>query len=200
MTDHRLYAPATARNRDPILAVLRDTLPATGLVLEIASGSGEHAVHFARHLPGLTFQPSDPSREALQSIAAWIDAAGLDTVLPPLLLDASAADWPVAAADAVLCINMIHISPWASTIGLMRGAAAVLPPGAPLYLYGPFRQDGAHTALSNAEFDRSLRDRNPAWGVRDLADVVALARSAGLEGPAVTAMPANNLSLVFRRA
>jgi hypothetical protein len=199
VTDPRQHAPAAARNRDPILAVLRGVLPGTGTVLEIASGSGEHILHFAGSLPGLTFQPSDPNPEARQSIAAWVAESGLANLRPPLALDAAAPPWPIAAADAVLCINMIHISPWSATEGLMRGAAAILPPGAPLYLYGPYRRAGVPTAPSNAEFDRSLRDRNPDWGLRDLEAVVTLASSAGFGPPAVTEMPANNLSVVFRR-
>ncbi|MDR6287684.1 MULTISPECIES: DUF938 domain-containing protein [Inquilinus] len=200
MTDHRQHAPAAARNRDPILTVLREVLPRAGTVLEIASGSGEHILHFAQAMPDLVFQPSDPSPEARQSIAAWAAESGLANLRPPLVLDAAAPPWPIAAANAVLCINMIHISPWAATEGLMRGAAALLPPGAPLYLYGPYRRAGAPTAPSNEEFDRSLRSRDPAWGLRDLEAVAALAAAAGFAGPAVTEMPANNLSVVFRRA
>ena len=200
MTDHRQHAPAAARNRDPILAVLREVLPRAGTVLEIASGSGEHILHFAQALPDLTFQPSDPNPEARQSIAAWAAESGLANLRPPLALDAAAPPWPIAAADAVLCINMVHISPWAATEGLMRAAAAILPPGAPLYLYGPYRRAGVPTAPSNEDFDRSLRSRDPAWGLRDLETVAALAAAAGFSGPAVTEMPANNLSVVFRRA
>lgn len=195
----RRVAPAAARNRDPILAVLRGVLPASGLVLEVASGSGEHVVHFAAALPGLTFQPSDPDPGARASIDAWAAEAGLDTIRPAVALDAAAPGWPVAAADAVLCINMVHIAPWAATEGLMRGAAAILPPGAPLVLYGPYRRDGAHTAPSNAAFDADLRARNPAWGIRDLEAVAELAAAQGFRAPAVTPMPANNLTLVFRR-
>jgi hypothetical protein len=200
MSDHRQHAPAAARNRDPILAMLRDVLPRTGTVLEIASGSGEHILHFAQALPDLTFQPSDPSSEARQSIAAWAAESGLANLRPPLALDAAAPPWPIAAADSMLCINMIHISPWAATEGLMRGAAALLPPGAPLYLYGPYRRAGVPTAPSNEAFDRSLRSRDPTWGLRDLEAVAALAAAAGFSGPVVTEMPANNLSVVFRRA
>jgi SAM-dependent methyltransferase len=199
MTDHRLHAPATLRNRDAILDALRGVLPAAGLVLEVASGSGEHVVHLARNLPGLAFQPSDPSPEALLSIAAWVEAARVPNVRPPLALDASAAPWPVASADAVVCINMVHIAPWSAAEGLVRGAAEVLPDGAPLYLYGAFRRGGVHTAASNEAFDRGLRDRDPRWGVRDLEAVAGLARAAGFAGPAVTGMPANNLGVVFRR-
>ncbi|WP_342237397.1 DUF938 domain-containing protein [Inquilinus sp. OTU3971] len=199
MTDHRQHAPAAARNRDPILAVLRGVLPRTGTVLEIASGSGEHSLHFAAALPGLVFQPSDPNPEARRSIAAWAAESGLANLRPPLALDAASPPWPVTAADAVLCINMIHISPWAATEGLMRGAAAILPPSGPLYLYGPYRRAGVPTAPSNEAFDRDLRGRDPAWGLRGLEAVAALAAAAGFSGPAVTEMPANNLSVVFRR-
>lgn len=195
MSDARRHSPATQRNRDAILAVLRRTLPSAGLVLEVASGSGEHALHFAGALPGLAFLPSDPDPDALASIAAW--TADSPNVLPPVQLDVT-GDWPVAAADAVLCINMIHIAPWAATIGLLAGAARILPAGAPLYLYGPYRRHGAHTAPSNEAFDRSLRDRDPAWGVRDIEAVSGLA-AADFTGPEITEMPANNLSLVFRR-
>ena len=200
MTDPRQFAPATQRNRDPILEVLRSALPAAGLVLEIASGSGEHAVHFAGALPGLVFQPSDPNPDALASIAAWAAATGTANVRPPIRLDVTERPWPIAAADAVLCINMVHISPWAATVALIEGAAAILPKGAPLYLYGPYFRREVETAPSNIAFDESLRARNPAWGVRDLAQVAALAQRTGFLRPDVTEMPANNLSLVFRRA
>ena len=199
MTDHRLHAPATLRNRDAILEVLRRVLPTTGLVLEVASGSGEHVVHFAQHLPDLTFQPSDPSPEALLSISAWVEATRVTNVRPPVILDASEAPWPIASADAVLCINMVHIAPWNATVGLMNGAAKSLPLGMPLYLYGPYRRGGVPTAASNEEFDRSLRAREPSWGLRDLEAVAMLARSTGFSEPIITAMPANNLSVVFRR-
>jgi hypothetical protein len=199
MTDPRQYAPATLRNRDVILDVLRRTLPPTGLVLEIASGSGEHVVHFARHLPGLTFQPSDPDPSGRASVAAWIEAAGVGNVRPPILLDAAAEAWPIAAADAVLCINMIHISPWRATEGLIAGAARLLAAGAPLYLYGPYRREGVPTAPSNEAFDASLRQRNPDWGLRRLEEVAALAAAKGFSTPEVIEMPANNLSVIFRK-
>ncbi len=199
MTDQRHHAPATLRNRDPILDVLRGVLPTTGLVLEIASGSGEHVLHFAQNLPGLTFQPSDPSPAALASISAWMASVDLPNIRAPMALDAATWPWPVTAADAFVCINMIHISPWASTEGLMRGAAALLQPGAPLYLYGPYRRAGVATASSNEAFDLDLKARNPAWGLRDLAEVAALAGREGFSGPEVTEMPSNNLSVVFRR-
>lgn len=194
MTDPRRTAPAAARNRDPILAVLREVLPDRGLVLEVASGSGEHAIHFAAAFPALTFQPSDPDADARASIDAW--AAGVANVRPAIALDA-AGDWPPLRADAVLCINMIHIAPWTACEGLVRGAAAL---DAMLVLYGPYRRGGRHTAPSNEAFDASLRARDPAWGVRDLEAVAALAAAQGFGPPEVTEMPANNLTVVFRRA
>ncbi len=199
MSDARLYAPAALRNRDAILAVLARHLPARGLVLELASGSGEHAVHFATSLTGLDFQPSDRDRDARASIDAWAAISGLANLRPAIDLDAAAETWPIASADAVLCLNMIHIAPWRAAQGLVRGAARILPPGGIFYLYGPYRRDNRHTAPSNAEFDRSLRQRNPEWGVRDLEAVAALAASCGFDAPLIEAMPANNLSLIFRR-
>jgi hypothetical protein len=200
MNDPRLFSAAAARNRGPILDVLREVLPQEGLVLEVASGSGEHVAHVAAALPGLTFAPSDPSPKARESIAAWIAASGLDNVRAPLALDAARAPWPIERADAVICINMVHISPWAATVGLFDAASAILPAGAPLYLYGPYKRGGAHTARSNAEFDAGLRAQNPAWGVRDLETVADLARQCGFAGPEIVEMPANNLSLIFRRS
>lgn len=199
MTDRRLEYPATMRNRDVILDVLRGVLPASGLVLEIASGSGEHVVHFARAFPDLTFQPSDPEDAALQSIAAWTQDSGAANVLPPLVLDAASDRWPIDSADAILCINMIHISPWRATEGLIRGAAKQLSAGAPLYLYGPYRRADVTTAPSNEAFDASLKSRNPEWGMRDLEAVAELALAEGFSEPLITEMPANNLSVVFRR-
>jgi len=197
--DPRQLAPATQRNREPILAVLRQVLPHQGLVLEIASGSGEHAVHFAAAFPDLSFQPSDPDPAALASIDAWARTSTLPNLRPAIRLDAMAPRWPVTQADAILCINMIHISPWAATEGLIRHAAELLPTGGPLYLYGPYRQHDVPLAASNAVFDDSLRRRNPKWGLRELEAVAELARAAGLGEPEVTQMPANNLSVVFRR-
>ena len=199
LSDNRQYAPATLRNRDFILDVLRDVLPMTGVILEIASGSGEHVVHFARNFPSLVFQPSDPEPDALRSISAWVAAADVENVRAPIVLDASQPPWPIASADGIICINMVHISPWEATAGLMRGAAAILPPGSPLYLYGPYKRKGFATAPSNEAFDRNLRDRNPTWGLRDLETVTAIAQSVGFSVPTVTEMPANNLSVVFRR-
>ena len=192
------HAPATERNRDAILSVLRQELPPSGLVLEVASGSGEHAIHFAAAFPDLDWQPTDPDPEALASIAAWRDEAALPNLRPPLRLDACEG-WPVERADAILCINMVHISPWAATVGLMRGAERLLEAGAPLYLYGAYRQAGVETAPSNEAFDADLRARNPEWGVRALEDVIAEAEGRGLALDTVTPMPANNLSVVFRK-
>jgi SAM-dependent methyltransferase len=194
-----LYAPAVERNRDPILTVLRRQLDGVRAVLEIASGSGEHVVHFARALPDITFQPTDPDAPSRASIDAWIAETGLANVRPAMALDVTAQPWPAIEAQAVICINMIHISPWAATLGLMRGAAQVLKPGGVLFLYGPYRRGGAHTADSNAAFDRSLRERDPAWGVRDLEAVAEAARAEGFAPPIIEAMPANNLSVMFRR-
>src|ERR1700754_3193459 len=194
----RKHAPATLRNRDAIASVLREVLPGEGLVLELASGSGEHVVHFASLFPGLTWQPSDPDASALASIEAWRAAGGVPSVLPPPRLDAEASTWPIDSAAAMLCINMIHISPWAATVGLIAGVRRTLAEGGPLYLYGPFLQEGVDLAPSNAAFDASLRERNPAWGLRALEDVIALATSQGFVLDRIVPMPANNLSVVFR--
>ena len=191
---------SVSRNRDPILAVLERVLPATGLVLEIASGTGEHGVHFATGLPDLTWQPSDPDPAMGDSIADWVAEAGLANLRPPLVIDAAAADWPVTAADAVVCINMIHISPWTTAEGLMAGAARILSAGGVLFLYGPYQVGGAHTAPSNAAFDADLRRRDPAWGIRDLNDITALAARNRLVLVEVIDMPANNKSVLFRKA
>lgn len=191
----RLDAPAAARNREPILAVLRRVLPEQGLVLEVASGTGQHAAHFAVALPGVVWQPSDPDPAHRASTAAWTE--GMPNVRPPLDLDTGRWPWPVDRADAVVCSNMIHIAPWAACLGLLGGAAECLPAGAPLVLYGPYRRGGAHTAPSNAAFDADLRARNPDWGVRDLEAVAAAAAGFVLEE--VVEMPANNLTVVFRR-
>jgi SAM-dependent methyltransferase len=198
MEDARRSAPAVQRNREPILQVLRRVLPDRGLVLEVASGTGEHAAFFAAALPHLVWQPSDPASEARASIAER--CAGLPTVRRPLALDAAADPWPIDAADAIVCINMIHIAPWAACEGLLRGASRTLRPGKVLVLYGPYRVGGAHTAPSNAAFDEGLRAQDPAWGVRDLESVVELAGRHGLAHRETVAMPANNLTVVFERA
>lgn len=193
------HAPATLRNREAIAAILAGALPPSGLVLEVASGSGEHTVFFAAAFPALDWQPSDPDPAALASIAAWSAEAGLANVRAPLMLDAAAADWPITQADALLCINMAHISPWAATQGLLAGAARILSDGAPLILYGPFIEDAVPTAPSNLDFDASLRARDAAWGLRHVADVSAAAAAGGFALSQRVAMPANNLMLVYRK-
>ena len=199
-SDRRLYFPHVARNREPILEVLRRVLPREGLVLEIASGGGEHAAYFASNLPGVLWQPTDADIEMFESIAAHRAAAGVANLLAPLRLNVTSERWPVERADAMACCNMIHISPWAATEGLIAGAGRTLPCGGVLYLYGPYKIDGRHTAPSNQDFDASLRARNPLWGVRDLAEVSRLAERHGLALGETVPMPANNLSVLFRRA
>jgi hypothetical protein len=198
-SDDKRHAPATLRNRDAIAAVLVEWLPATGTVLEVASGSGEHVVHFAAAFPTLGWQPSDPDPAGLVSIAAWCADAGLANIAPPLALDASVGGWPIDRADAILCINMVHISPWDATLGLLAGAARLLRTGAPLILYGPYVELNVPTADSNIAFDASLRARDPAWGLRNIDGVKAAAADAGLTFMERRAMPANNLMLLFRR-
>jgi SAM-dependent methyltransferase len=195
-----LTSPAVAHNRAPILVVLRRILPADGSVLEIASGSGEHAVHFATALSHLSWQPTDVDPQALASIAAHRAAARPPNLLPPIALDAVSADWPLAKADAIVSINMIHIAPWSAAQGLMAGAERTLTADGVLYLYGPFKENGQHTAPSNASFDASLKRRHPEWGVRDVEDVCELARRHGMALVERVPMPVNNLSLVFRAA
>ena len=201
LPDGALASPASVRNAEPILKLLRAHLPKSGRVLEIAAGSGQHAVTFSSALPGLTWTPSDPSPDARASIAAWAASAGSSNLQPPLTLDCmDEASWPEGPFDAVLCINMIHISPWAATEGLMRLAERVLPrPGGLLYLYGAYREAEVPLAPSNEAFDASLKARDPAWGLRDRDQVVALAKSHGLALTLRTEMPANNISLLFRR-
>jgi len=193
-------APAAARNRGPIADVLADELPPAGLVLEIASGTGEHVIHFAERFPQLQWQPSDPDAEALASIAAWIADSGLGNIAPPLQIDASAAAWPVEHADAIVCINMVHISPTAASEGLLAAAGRLLPQGAPLVLYGPWLEDHVETAESNRAFDASLKSRNPQWGLRNTAWMEDLASSHGLRRANRVEMPANNIMLVYRKA
>jgi len=195
-----LHAAATERNREPILEVLRRVLPAAGLALEIASGTGQHAAFFAGALPALRWQPSDPSPLHLDSIRAWVAAAGADNVADPVALDVESWPWPVTQADAILNINMIHIAPWSAAVALFQGAARVLPASGVLFLYGPFKREGQHTAESNQRFDERLRAEDSRWGVRDLADVQRVASSSGFLAAEVIPMPANNLSLVFRRS
>lgn len=205
MEDPRRASPAFVRNAKPILSVLDRVLPRDGLVLEVASGPGEHAVFFSRHLVSgrddWRWQPTDIDPGNLASIDAHaraLEDRG-DALLPAKHLDAAAADWPVGRADAVVCINMIHIAPWTACAGLLQGTGRLLPKAGVLYLYGPFKRGGAHTAPSNEEFDASLRARDPSWGVRDLEDVVALAAEHGLSLDETVEMPANNLSVVFRK-
>ena len=194
-----LTSPSVACNRDPILTILRRVLPQTGTVLEVASGTGEHAAHFAAALPRLTWQPTDYNEQALNSIAAHRAASRLSNLLAPFVLDVSAPQWPMDHADAIVAINMVHISPWHATQGLMAGAERVLPSGGVLYLYGAYQENGSHTSLSNEAFDEDLRRRNPEWGIRSLEDVTELARTHGLELVERIPMPANNLSLILRR-
>jgi hypothetical protein len=200
MDDARRHAPATARNRDPIAAVLGDELPPSGLVLEVASGTGEHAIHFAGLFPALDWQPTDPDDVSRESISAWRDAVGAANLRAPVRLDAAAPDWPLDDADAILCINMVHISPWEATLGLLDGAARLLPSGGPLILYGPYLRDGVETAPSNLAFDADLKMRNPAWGLRDVAAMDDAAGARALSRTRLVEMPANNLMLVYRRA
>jgi hypothetical protein len=189
-------APAAARNVLPIGDVLADWLPASGLVLEVASGTGEHALAFAQRFPHLEWQPSDPDPEALASIAAW-RRDGPSNLRPPVHLDACSADWPVERADALLCVNMVHISPWESSLGLLDGAGRLLGQGAPLILYGPWLEAEVEAAPSNLAFDQSLRSRDPRWGLRLVEDFAAEARLRGLVLTDRRSMPANNLMLRF---
>jgi hypothetical protein len=193
------HAPATARNSQPLAEVLARELPASGTVLEIASGSGEHAMFMARRFPALDWQPSDRDAEALASVDAWAAETRLANLRPAMALDAAAPDWPNVSADALLCVNMLHISPWDAVVGLFAGAGRVLGSGAPLVLYGPFVEPDVETAASNHAFDQSLRQRDPAWGLRSTADLDRLAAGHGMTRTARCAMPANNLVLVYRR-
>ncbi len=193
------HAPATLRNREAIADILARELPESGTVLEAASGSGEHAVFFAARFPALQWQPSDADPEALASIAEYREDARLENLREALLLNAAEAVWNVPPMGAILCINMVHISPWAAAEGLFHGASEKLAEHAPLILYGPYFEEGADPALSNLEFDASLKSRNPSWGIRQLADVTALAHKAGFTLSARHTMPANNLMLVYRR-
>lgn len=195
----KLSSPAALRNREPIAAVLADWLPHSGLVLEVASGSGEHAVHFARAFPQLEWQPTDPDPDSLLSIEAWRVDSGLANLRAPMHLDATAATWPVETADAVVNINMVHISPWPAAMGLLDGAARALPAGGPLILYGPWLVEDIRTAPSNLAFDADLKRRVPAWGLRRLEEFAAEAKKRGLTLTGQRAMPANNQMLLFTR-
>ncbi|HET6386735.1 MAG TPA: DUF938 domain-containing protein [Armatimonadota bacterium] len=195
----KLYAPSAERNRDDILSGLSGILPSQGLALEIASGTGQHVVHFAKHLPELTWQPTDTEPSLLASIEAWRIESGLPNILPAIRLDASDDNWPVSSADAIVCSNMIHIAPWAAYQGLAAGAGRTLSPGGLLALYGAYIISGRPTAPSNLEFDALLRAHNPLWGVRNLSDVTAEAGKQGLRFERVVDMPGNNFLVVFRK-
>jgi len=195
----KLRSPAVARNVEPIGNVLADWLPASGMIVEIASGSGEHALDFAARFSKLQWQPSDPDPQARESIAEWREAEGPANLLEPMAIDVCDPTWPVEAADAVLNINMVHISPWEASIGLISGAARVLEPDGVLILYGPWLVDGVETAPSNLAFDADLKARNPCWGLRRVSNFAATAASRGLFLADQRAMPANNCMLLFRR-
>jgi SAM-dependent methyltransferase len=198
-SDPKLYHPHVARNREPILAVLKRFLPTRALVLEVASGSGEHAAFFAKALPSVSWLPSDIDTKALASIAAFRAETGVPNLLAPVRLDVTAPSWPVKRLDAVICNNLTHIAPWAASEGLMAGAARTLRAGGLVFLYGPYKIDGRHTARSNQEFDAYLRSQNPQWGIRDLGEMRTLAGRHGLTLVETVAMPANNLTVIFRR-
>jgi hypothetical protein len=196
----RRSAPAALRNRDPIAAVLAEWLPATGLVLEIASGSGEHVVHFAERFPALDWQPSDVHADALASIRAWRKEAGVPNIREPIAIDAASSNWPLDRAEAVLSINMVHISPWPSALGLLDGAARLLGTAAPLILFGPWFRDDVPAAPSNLDFNADLKRRNPQWGLRRVEDFAAAAEDRGFRLEALREMPANNLMLLLLRS
>lgn len=200
MEDARETSPSAERNKQPILEVLARVLPPQGVVLEIGSGTGQHVAHFAKALPSLMFQPSEMDRARHASILAWTAAEQLTNVRAPLAIDLTAQPWPISGVDAMLCINVIHISPWEATLGLMAGAAALLPVGGVMVTYGPYRRDGVHTSPSNEAFDASLRVRHPSWGVQDIGDVAEAASHAGLALDEIVTMPANNFSLIWRKA
>ena len=208
--DARQYAPATQRNREPILEILRRVLPEQGTILEVGSGTGEHAVFFAPRLKPRQWLPSDPNPQRRASITAWSACESVDNLYPPLDIDVQTSvwsveketlvDWETSPLNAIVSINLIHIAPWSACLGLIAGASRLLPPGGILYLYGPFKRNGQHTAASNAAFDASLQASNPDWGVRDLEDVVAIAQDHHLVLPQIYPMPANNLSVVFHHS
>ena len=201
--DAKQYAPATQRNRQPILEILLQVISSNGNILEIASGTGEHAVFFAPHFAPRRWIPSDRNLLLHDSIKAWRDFTAIDNINDPLDIDASVEGWETKVREfeisAIVNINMIHISPWSACLGLMAGAGRVLPLGGILYLYGPFKRNGEHTAPSNASFDESLRRQNPEWGVRDLQAVVRVAEAEGLNLQEVISMPANNFSVIFMK-
>jgi Protein of unknown function (DUF938) len=196
-SDERLYAPATERNREAILSVLKSILPMQGKVLEIASGTGEHITFWAPYFPNITWQPSDPDPMHLASIEGWIAQLPAANILPPIQIDVTNQTWSIDSVEVILCVNMIHIAPWEACLGLLQGAQSLLSKGGLLYLYGPFKQQGKHTAPSNETFDLSLRAQDPSWGVRDLEAVIDSAQKHDLHAQQVIPMPANNLSVVF---
>ncbi len=195
----RRVSSAAARNRDPILDVLKRVLPDRGRLLEVASGTGQHAAYFAPHFPAVQWQPSDPDADMFASIEAWRTDSAADNLLAPIRVDATETAWPVGTVDAMMCLNMIHIAPWAACLGLLKGAARHLDMNGVLYLYGPYMVGGKHTAPSNEAFDQSLRSRNPEWGIRNLDDVALEARLNGLQLAETVKMPANNFSVIFRK-
>ena len=199
LPDGRWVAPAAERNKGPILEVLQRVLPPRGLALEIGSGTGQHVVHFAKALSQLSWQPSDPDADNRQSIALWSRLEALGNVKPPLTLDVRVRPWPIDAADAIVCINVVHVSPWAATLALFDGVGEVLPSQGVLFLYGPYRRGGRHTAPSNEKFDADLRAHNPEWGLRDIDELAEVADRVGFALAEVVDMPANNFSLVFRK-
>ncbi len=204
MIAQKKYAPATDRNREPILAVLKDCIPDHGTILELASGSGQHAIYFVDQMPGHYWQPSDPDEESRNSISAWWWEVQLNNILPPLNINAQDDIWDIENVEipqpvtSIVCINMVHISPWESTVGLIKGASRILPKDGILYLYGPYKVDGKHTAPSNELFDIKLRSQNPEWGIRELNDVIKLAHENDLSLVKTVDMPANNLSIIFK--
>ena len=198
--DGRLASPSAERNREPIAKVLSQVLPQSGLVLEVGSGTGEHVIHFARVMPHLTWQPSEQDKDCLRSISAWAADEAQANVLRPLYLDVTDAQWPIATAQAIVCLNMIHIAPWSVAQALLRGASRILPPGGLLCLYGPYRVGGKHMSASNRAFDAQLRAMNSEWGVRDLDALANDARTFNIELARTFQMPANNLVVVFRKS
>ena len=198
--DGKWFTSSAERNKDPILAVLARVLPRRGVVLEIASGTGQHILHFAKALPGLAWQPSDPDPELRESIALRVKEQQLANVNRPIDLDVTRLPWPLQTADAVVCINMIHVAPWSATLALLEGAKALLPTQHVLFLYGPYRRFGQHTSRSNEQFDADLRAHDPEWGVRDLEAVSEAAASSGFALAEVVEMPANNFSVIFKRS
>jgi hypothetical protein len=197
--DGKWFLDSAERNKGPILDVLTRVLPGRGVVLEIASGTGQHVVHFAKALPSLTWQPSDPDPELLESIALRVGEEQLANVTPPIKLDVTRLPWPLQTTDAVVCINMIHVAPWSATLALLEGTKALLPTQHVLFLYGPYRRFGQHTSKSNEQFDSDLRAHDPEWGLRDLEAVSEAAASSGFVLAEIVEMPANNLSLIFKR-